>query len=462
MTESSDKLDFSRLNNEDNSLISWEDLFPEYAIGGQTSQSGETEFSAGFNTQNQKSSSSQQTSTQADITTHSSGPANAVVYEGSQSPLPASSEVTIGKHSAFFTENNTHTERNTHKETSSAEKRKMDVLTLTDLPDTPSLLDDVVTVIPEEQAKSTAPSQAHGFNEQPSVPPSQAHGFNEQSSTSPAQAHSFTEQSSTPPAQAHGFAEQSSTSPAQAHSFTEQSSKPPAQAHGFAEQLSTPHAQANASETNAQMPKSTEQTQLSDMGWLDNALKNVNQEIITGDQLTKNQDYWANRFNQLNFPGMDLMAVSYIGSFTYDMLEQHLLLKRVVRDFVRLLSYNYTMELRSAGVSEEGIFYMKKGKIPENYTVHLKYPPEYGGTIDFNNMVFMQDKPFHDMIHAYMDEQILTATGISYPPLLYVPAPVGKIYVPFGMFTGSGGKNKQDRSVYAGFSKAAFEKIALK
>ena len=66
------------------------------------------------------------------------------------------------------------------------------------------------------------------------------------------------------------------------------------------------------------------------------------------------------------------------------------------------------------------------------------------------------------MIHAYLDEQILTENGISYPPLLYVPAPVGKIYVPFGMFTGSGGKNKQDRSVYAGFSKAAFEKIALK
>lgn len=193
-----------------------------------------------------------------------------------------------------------------------------------------------------------------------------------------------------------------------------------------------------------------------ELSWLKNAPQHENLEP------EKNQEYWTNRFNELNFPGMDLMAVSYFGSFTYDLLEQHLLLRRCVRDFVRLLSYNYVNDLRSAGVSEEGIFYMKKGKIPENYTVHLKYPLEYGGAIEFNNMVFIQEKPFHDMIHMYLDEQILSNNGVSYPPLLYVPVPVGKIYVPFGVFTGSGGKNKQDRSVYAGFSQAAFDKIALK
>jgi hypothetical protein len=29
------------------------------------------------------------------------------------------------------------------------------------------------------------------------------------------------------------------------------------------------------------------------------------------------------------------------------------------------------MDLRAAGISEEAIFCMKKGKIPENHTVHL-------------------------------------------------------------------------------------------
>ena len=387
MTDNTDKLDFSQLNKEDNSLISWEDLFPEYAIGGETFQSGKSAFSAGVNAENKQTSSFRQKPAQDDTRSQSTEQPITATHGADKSPLPASSF----KNAGGYTSPNAGTII-PPKETPIAEKHKMDVLTLTELPDTPSLLDDILTVVPETQAKSISPTQMHGF------------------------------------------AEQSSTTTAQTH----------------------------ASATTAQTSQLAEQTQLPNMEWLDNALDSLNQEIITGNQLNKNQDYWANRFNQLNFPGMDLMAVSYIGSFTYDMLEQHLLLKRVVRDFVRLLSYNYTMELRSAGVSEEGIFYMKKGKIPENYTVHLKYPPEYGGTIDFNNMVFMQDKPFHDMIHAYLDEQILTENGISYPPLLYVPAPVGKIYVPFGMFTGSGGKNKQDRSVYAGFSKAAFEKIALK
>ncbi|MBQ8251102.1 MAG: hypothetical protein IJY92_04230 [Alphaproteobacteria bacterium] len=176
----------------------------------------------------------------------------------------------------------------------------------------------------------------------------------------------------------------------------------------------------------------------------------------------KDQSYWENLFNEMNFPGMDLMAVSYFGAMDSNLLERHIQMKRIIRDFVRLLSYNYVMDLRAAGLSEEAIFYMKKGIIPENYVVHLKYPLEYGGSLDFNNMVLIQDKPFHDTIHSYIDKQIISPKGIEYPPLLYVPVPVGKVYVPFSLFTGSGGKNKQDRSVYAGFSKAAFDKIALK
>lgn len=178
---------------------------------------------------------------------------------------------------------------------------------------------------------------------------------------------------------------------------------------------------------------------------------------------SRDQSYWEKLFNDMNFPGMDLMAVSYFGFQDLDLLEQHTLFRRISRDFVRFLSYHHATDLRSAGISEEGIFYMKKGKIPENYTVHLKYPVEYGGTIDFNNMVFMQNKPYHHLIHTYLDYQLLDEEcGLKYPPLLYVPVPVGKIYVPFALFSGSGGKNKQDRSVFAGFSKAAFDKIALK
>lgn len=174
------------------------------------------------------------------------------------------------------------------------------------------------------------------------------------------------------------------------------------------------------------------------------------------------QSFWKALFNEMNFPGMDLMSVSYFNLAGEDVMEHRAQLKKVTKDFLKLLGYNYANDLRSAGVSEEGIFYIKKGKLPENFTVHLKYPPEYGGRIDFNNMVFIQNHPFHDLIHAYLDQQLLGAEGSVRPRTLYVPVPVGKVYIPSGNFTGSGGKNKQDRSVMSGFTQSAMKEIMMK
>lgn len=334
-----DKIDFSQLVQAEEGLISWEDLFPEYAVGGESFKSGQV-HSKSFNT----------SSDQDDMTAVVSDDNVAVTAERFQEHVP--------------------------------------VVEMSSLPDIPSFTEDDITWDDDGDLFSSEKTQQ--------------------------------------------------TTVAQPQTSTLDDSIFTMDGHTADSALSI------------------------NEDWLERALSAVDGELAQRQKTVKDQDYWTHRFNEMNFAGMDLMAVSYFGSFTYDLFEQHMLLKRVTREFVRLLSYNYAMDLRSAGVSEEGIFYMKKGKIPENFTVHLKYPLEYGGTIDFNNMVFMQDKPFHDLIHSYLDEQMQTPSGISYPPLLYVPTPVGKIYVPFGMFTGSGGKNKQDRSVYAGFSKAAFDKIALK
>ncbi len=349
MTE---KIDFSQLVNDNESLISWEDLFPEYAVGGESFKSGQshTRPETGL-------SSSAQGRGQSPSLTQK--PAAYETYNRLDNVQPKTSYTSSG----------------------------MSLSELPALPEIPLLMDDDIIMIPDEESTP-----------EPVI------------------------------------------------------SKPITDMTEWLGDMMPDNS----------VPQNKTADFNMDEDWITRALMESDNLFQAANQSVKDQDYWANRFNQLNFPGMDLMAVSYFGSSSYDLLEQHMLLKRVTRDFVRLLGYNSTMELRSAGVSEEGIFYMKKGKIPENFTVHLKYPLEYGGTIDFGNMVLMQDKPFHDMIHSYLDEQMITPTGISYPPLLYVPTPVGKIYVPFGMFTGSGGKNKQDRSVYAGFSKAAFDKIALK
>ena len=176
----------------------------------------------------------------------------------------------------------------------------------------------------------------------------------------------------------------------------------------------------------------------------------------------QNQAYWESLFNNMNFPGMDIMAVPYYPQQTDDYIVQQKLLNRTIRDFVRYLSYHLANDLRSAGVSEEGLFYMKRGQIPENFTVHLNYPLDFGGTIDFNNMVFIQSRPFHELIHLYINKQIIGPEGVLTPEQLYVPVPVGKVYVPMGLFTGSGGKNKQDRSVLSGFTQSALKDLAIR
>jgi len=176
----------------------------------------------------------------------------------------------------------------------------------------------------------------------------------------------------------------------------------------------------------------------------------------------QSQAYWEELFNKMNFPGMDLMAAPYHPHPTEDKGAELKQLNRTIRDFTRFLSYHHANDLRSAGVTEEGLFYMKRGQMPENFTVHLKYPLNYGGTVDFNNMVFIQARPFHDLIHLYINKQILGPEGCLTPKQLYIPVPVGKVYVPMGLFTGSGGKNKQDRSVLSGFTQSALRDLALR
>lgn len=174
------------------------------------------------------------------------------------------------------------------------------------------------------------------------------------------------------------------------------------------------------------------------------------------------QSYWEELFHKMNFAGMDLMAVYHMPAQRNRLLEEHQRLRYLTEDFAKHLAAEYTNDLRAAGIPEEGIFYMRKGFLPENTAVHLKYPLFYGGTIHFDNLVLIQSKPFHELIHLYLDKQLVGPQGLLTPPRLYVPVPTGKIYVPTGIWTGSGGKNKQDRSVYAGYSQAAWNEIALK
>ena len=175
----------------------------------------------------------------------------------------------------------------------------------------------------------------------------------------------------------------------------------------------------------------------------------------------KGQDYWENLFQESNFAGMDLMGLSYYPLTIHEeeFFKKYNTSKRL---FMADVLANNLNDLRSAGISEENIFYLSKGILPANWTVHLKYPPLYGGQPDPENMVLIQCQPFHELIHDFIDKQILTAAGIGHPKTLYVPTPTGKVYIPEGAWTGSGGKKKSDRSVMAGMTQSALQQLSQK
>ena len=175
----------------------------------------------------------------------------------------------------------------------------------------------------------------------------------------------------------------------------------------------------------------------------------------------KGPDYWENLFQESNFGGMNLMGLSYypISVQEEDFHKKYVLSKKA---FIADVLANNLNDLRAAGISEENIFYLSKGVLPANWTVHLKYPPLYGGDPIPDNMVLIQCQPFHELIHDFINQQILSSAGIGHPKTLYVPTPVGKVYIPEGAWTGSGGKKKSDRSVMAGMTESALQQLSQK
>ena len=179
------------------------------------------------------------------------------------------------------------------------------------------------------------------------------------------------------------------------------------------------------------------------------------------DSDAKDQDYWVDLFQNENFANMELMTANYY-PHTINESEFHQKLESLKLVFLKDLVDQYLNDLRSADISEESIFYMSKGILPTNWTVHLKYPLLYGGNLDMDNLVLIPIHPFHELIHKYINQQILTSAGVGHPQKLYIPVPLGKVYIPNGEMTGSGGKKKSDRSTQAGLSSANLQQIAIK
>ncbi len=170
---------------------------------------------------------------------------------------------------------------------------------------------------------------------------------------------------------------------------------------------------------------------------------------------------WEWNFQQTGLVNMDLIEADFVPLDPSWLLELRKAFKRTRRDFLKYVGYHHVNELLAAGMSEDAIKLVKKGKAPENFNIHIRVPFDYGGTNSFSNLVLIQTHPFHAEIHRFIDMQTLTQPNLK-PRKLFLPAPKGKVYFPGEIEVSSGGTSRHDRSVYAGFLESTFEMIAQK
>ena len=143
------------------------------------------------------------------------------------------------------------------------------------------------------------------------------------------------------------------------------------------------------------------------------------------------ENMWVERFRKHRFLGMQLIALHTPPvPIDLDLSQQHTIIHVTRHAFLTKLPTTHLNDLRIAGLTEEDIAAISKGIVPVNWTVHLKYPLQYGGQIEPDNMVLMPQYPFHEQIHAFLNQQMVTDAGVITPTVLYVPTPTNNVYVP--------------------------------
>ena len=151
------------------------------------------------------------------------------------------------------------------------------------------------------------------------------------------------------------------------------------------------------------------------------------------DLMTENSDdHWLALFQKTNLLGMDLVALTLLPNYVHDFKYERDQFKIQQQSFLSELSQTHRDDLRVAGLSDNQIDALKEGVLPINWTVHLKYPVAYGGTIASDHFVLIPHQPFHDELHKFINQQIVTDAGVIQPKTLYIPTPKSAVYIPFG------------------------------
>ena len=101
---------------------------------------------------------------------------------------------------------------------------------------------------------------------------------------------------------------------------------------------------------------------------------------------------------------------------------------KVRRDFLQDIASD-SEKLRAAGFTESDILDIADGYVPDGWQVHHKLPLDDGGTNSFDNLVLIQNEPYHKVITNHQNS---VAKGFQIGELNQVEWPMidGRFYPP--------------------------------
>ena len=193
-----------------------------------------------------------------------------------------------------------------------------------------------------------------------------------------------------------------------------------------------------------------------------NPVKESNYAAFSVVEPSGDAGIWEWQLSQFNLPGMSLVEVEINPVDVNTRGELRRAFKRARRDFLRYIAYYNEQDILAAGIDENGLRSLKRGKAPENFDVHLKIPFDYSGTNDFSNLLLIQTHPYHEDLHKFLDMQITSQPYGCKLRKLYVPVASGKVYIPKDSSVIGGGKGKGDKTAVSGYSEGALQQIAIK
>ncbi|MFD0769801.1 HNH endonuclease signature motif containing protein [Bacillus sp. CGMCC 1.60114] len=84
-------------------------------------------------------------------------------------------------------------------------------------------------------------------------------------------------------------------------------------------------------------------------------------------------------------------------------------------------------QLREAGIKIEDIEDMKIGAVPEGYQVHHKLPLDDGGTNDFDNLILIENDPYHKVL-TNSQKKLTKGLQVGESTTIKWPIPDGFVY----------------------------------